>query len=111
MRTISDKDIAQILKPFRTEIDALDQEIVTLLVKRFDVIDRVAHIKAEHRIPAILEDRVREVIDNAARHAANLSSPDVDFIREIYTLLVTISCNKEDEFLSMQTKQKIQNQR
>ena len=93
-------DIAEILKPFRTEIDALDHEIVALLVKRFAVIDQVAHIKLKHGIPAVLEDRVREVIDNAARRADTLSSPDIDLIREIYTLLVTISCDKEEQFLA-----------
>jgi isochorismate pyruvate lyase len=93
-------DIANILKPYRAQIDALDHEIVVLLVKRFAVIDQVARIKAEHNIPAVLEDRVREVIDNAAANAAHLHSPDIDLVREIYTLLVTISCDKEEQFFA-----------
>ena len=93
-------DIATILEPYRKQIDALDHQIVELLVKRFAVIDQVAKIKSAHNIPAVLEDRVREVIDNAAAHAANLQSPDIDLVREIYTLLVTISCDKEERFFA-----------
>ncbi len=102
MTTTKATDIPVILEPYRKQIDAIDKEIVTLLVKRFAVIDKVAHIKAKHNIPAILEDRVREVIDNAAAHAANLQSPDIDLVREIYTLLVTISCDKEEQFFAQQ---------
>lgn len=86
----------QILKPYRAQIDALDDQIVDLLVKRFAIIREVGHLKAQHNIPAILEDRVREVINRASERAAAQNSED-DLIREVYTLLVTISCDLEEK--------------
>ena len=103
MTALPPQKIAEILKPYREKIDQLDHDIVALLVERFGVIDEVATIKSVHNIPAILEDREREVIDNAARHADHLSSPDIDLIREVYTLLVTISCDKEERYFAEHT--------
>lgn len=88
----------EVLKPYRQRIDALDAEIVPLLVERFKVIEEVGHLKARENIPAVLEDRIREVIDNAASRADSLGHGNYsDFIREIYTLMVTISCDFEEE--------------
>ncbi len=88
----------EVLKSYRMRIDALDAKIVPLLVERFKVIDEVGHLKARENIPAVLEDRIREVIDNAATKAGTIGSGNYsDFIREIYTLMVTISCDFEEE--------------
>ncbi len=88
--------IAETLKPYRARIDALDDQIVDLLVQRFAVIREVGHLKAEKGIPAVLEDRVREVISRAASRAG---TKDDDLVREVYTLLVTISCDLEDKII------------
>ena len=83
----------EILKPYREKIDALDEKLVDLLRERFDIIHEVAAVKARENIPAVLEDRVREVIDNAA----GKGGIHTDEIRELYTLLVTISCDLEEQ--------------
>lgn len=85
----------EILKPYREKIDALDEKIVQLLVERFGVIREVGVLKAREGIPAVLEDRVRQVIDNAASRAG----PESDLVREIYTLMVTISCDLEEKII------------
>lgn len=86
-----------ILKPYRERIDRIDDQIVQLLADRFAVIREVAAVKAEEGIPAVLEERVREVIDRAA---ANAGSDNADLVRELYTLLVTISCDLEEELMA-----------
>ena len=60
-----------VLKPYRDRIDALDDQIVPLLVKRLAVIREVAALKTREGIPAVLEDRVRQVIDRAAGTAGS----------------------------------------
>lgn len=85
----------EILKPYRAEIDALDAQIVDLLIQRLDIIHQVAAVKKREKIPAVLEDRVREVIDNAAAKAGRHE----DEVREVYTLLVTISCDLEEKIM------------
>lgn len=83
------------LKPYRARIDELDTKLVELLKQRFDIIHEVAGVKARHNIPAVLEDRVREVIDRAGANAGRHE----DEVRELYTLLVTISCDLEEKLI------------
>lgn len=85
----------EILKPYRKKIDELDARIVDLLSQRFNIIHDVAALKKREGIPAVLEDRVREVIDNASAKAGRHE----DEIRELYTLLVTISCDLEENIM------------
>lgn len=90
----------QILKPYRAKIDALDDQIVDLLKQRFNIIHEVATLKKREGIPAVLEDRVREVIDRAAERGGIHQ----DEIRELYTMLVTISCDLEETIMDNHTE-------
>lgn len=90
-----------VLQPYRDQIDALDDQIVPLLVKRLAVIREVAALKGREGIPAVLEDRVRQVIDRAAAKAAR---EDADMVRELYTLLVTICCDLEEQIMTTDIK-------
>jgi chorismate mutase len=84
--------IMEILKPYRARIDALDDQIVDLLIERIGIIREVGMLKAREGIPAILPDRVAEVRERAA--AGGL---DPDLVRAIYTLLIDFSCRTEEE--------------
>ncbi len=84
-----------ILKPYRAKIDALDREIIDLLRARYDVIEEVGHLKAREDIEAVLQDRVDEVRENAARMAAE-HGLDEDFIRHLYAQLIDHSCALEE---------------
>lgn len=88
------------LKPYRAQIDALDDNIVDLLKQRFDIIHEVAALKKRENIPAVLEDRVREVIDRAAARGGNHHSE----VRELYTMLVTICCDLEERIMETHTE-------
>lgn len=84
----------EILKPYRARIDALDDQIVDLLVKRTGIIHEVAAVKAEAGIAPILQDRVDEVINRAAARAEQ-QNLDPALVREIYKRLVDFSCDLE----------------
>jgi len=49
------------LAQFRQEIDSLDEQLVTLLAQRFDVVRRVAEYKAATDTPMMQPDRVAQV--------------------------------------------------
>lgn len=68
-------DRQRVLAHFRTEIDAIDAEIVALLAKRMAVVDRVIVAKRQSGLPALIPARVEEVAANVRRHAATAGSP------------------------------------
>lgn len=86
----------QALKPYRDQIDALDDQIVGLMLKRFDIIREVAAVKKRENIPAIIEDRIREVVDRAG---ATAGPENEDMIREIYIMLVAVCCDLEEQLI------------
>lgn len=86
----------EILKPYRARIDAIDDQIVDLLVARIGVITEVGHLKAREGIPAILPDRVAEVRERAAARAA-AGGMDPDLARQLYTILIDYSCALEEQ--------------
>lgn len=91
----------EVLKPYRAKIDALDDKIMDLLAERLAIIDEVAQVKADRDIPAVLEDRVSEVIENAARRAGE-KGVDPELARRIYAVIVAWCCDVEHEFINAQ---------
>lgn len=89
-------NIADTLKPYREKIDSLDDQLVDLLIAREKIIREVADVKLENNIPAVLQDRVDEVRDRCVARAVD-AGMDGDYVREIYTKIITLSCNIEEE--------------
>jgi chorismate mutase len=87
---------SEILKPYRQAIDALDDQIVDLLVKRYDIVRQVAVVKGQNNIPTVVEDRIKEVINRVGDRAGE---KDEDVICEIYALMIAIAHDVEDEVL------------
>jgi chorismate mutase len=87
---------SEILKPYRQAIDALDDQIVDLLVKRYDIVRQVAVVKGQNNIPTVAEDRIKEVINRVGDRAGE---KDEDVICEIYALMIAIAHDVEDEVL------------
>ncbi len=86
----------EIMKPFRRRIDALDDQIIDLLIERTGIIREVGHFKFENDIPAVLQDRVIEVRERAAERAA-AKGLDADLVRQLYTIIIGYSCDLEEE--------------
>lgn len=84
----------EILKPYRARIDEIDAQMIALLRQRYDVIEAVGVLKAQHGIPAMIPARVDEVRENAARMAAEVGL-DAAFIRLVYAQIIEHSCALE----------------
>jgi isochorismate pyruvate lyase len=73
----------------RAGIDALDQEIVSLLARRFQFIEAAARVK-QSRGEVRDERRKAEVIERVRAHARNAGIPD-DLIGRFYDDLIESS--------------------
>lgn len=93
----------EVLKPYRRRIDALDDQIIDLLAERLSIIDEVAELKAARDIPAVLEDRVNEVLERTAARAAE-KGLDPELTRRLYAVLVAWCCEREEAFIKTKAK-------
>ena len=96
-------EIEEILKDHRSEIDRLDDEIVSLLALRLNVIDRVAKIKAEKNIEPRLKDRVDEVIQRNSE-MAHILGADADLVATLYTQIVENAIEREATYIKSLNK-------
>lgn len=95
----------EILKPYRSRINVIDEQIIELLRRRYDIIDEVGHIKAKNNIASTLPDRVKEVEDRAGELAAK-KGLDENFIRHIYAQIIDHSCAQEQFIIENSPRKK-----
>lgn len=91
----------EVLKPYRRQIDELDAQIVHLLKQRYDVIRKVAGVKARENIPPYIQARVDEVRENA-RALAKEEGIDSSFIADLYAQLIWHSCELEQKLIDQE---------
>ncbi len=82
------------MKPFRDRINAVDDQIVDLLVERYKIIREVGVFKESNNIPTVVEDRVKEVINRVGDRAGEDFE---DIVCEVYALMIAIAHDVEDE--------------
>ncbi len=75
------------LKPFRERINVLDDQIVDLLVERFDIVRDVADLKARENIAVVQSDRVKEVVTRNVDRA-KAKGLDADLVRDLYVRII-----------------------
>lgn len=85
----------KILKPYRIQIDKLDEQILKLLGARFGIVRKVAKIKAKQELPSFLHDRVEEVRNRAVRIGKKYGI-DPAFVYGLYSAIIYQSCATED---------------
>ena len=96
----------EVLAPYRARIDELDDQIIDLLAERLHVIQEVAALKSRAGIPAVLQDRVEEVIKRCADRAAD-QGLDPELVRSLYAQLVSYCCRLEEDLMRNQPTQKV----
>jgi isochorismate pyruvate lyase len=87
-----DRDV---LAGARAEIDALDEEFVALLARRLKIVEGVVALKREHGIPALLPERVDEVIEHVRVHAREVGAPD-DLAELLYREIIAWTIRYEE---------------
>lgn len=89
----------------RAEIDRLDQALVAMLAERAAYIDRAAQIKAASDLPARIEARVEEVVQNVRGHAVTHGLPP-DLVEKFWRRLIDWSIAREESHLGPDTLRK-----
>jgi chorismate mutase len=87
-----------VLAPLRREIDAVDEQILALISRRFEIVRRVARAKAEHGIAPLLQDRI-DIVVGRARKAAEAGAFDPAVAESIYRALIEAAIALEEDFI------------
>ncbi|WP_071797562.1 chorismate mutase [Natronohydrobacter thiooxidans] len=82
----------------RAQIDRLDQELVGLLVARTGYIDRAIDLKTSAQLPARIEARVDEVLENVRRLAAQ-QGLDPELAAALWERIIEWSIAREERVL------------
>ncbi|MFK7792147.1 MAG: GNAT family N-acetyltransferase [Devosiaceae bacterium] len=79
----------------RVGIDTLDPILVSLIAERFAFIDRAADLKPLLAMPARVENRVEEVVQNARMAASNIGF-DADLTESLWRVMIDIAIAREE---------------
>jgi isochorismate pyruvate lyase len=82
----------------RAEIDRVDEELVRLFADRAGYIDRAGVIKTDLHLPARIEGRVEQVVQNVRRHAVTYGLPP-ELVEKLWRRLIDWSIAREESVL------------
>ncbi len=93
-------DVPPELLKMREEIDALDQALIDVLAKRYDVVRRVGEFKTENDMEAVQPVRAQAVKDRAV-DLGEAKGLDREFTRKLYDLVIDHAHDMEHEILGV----------
>ena len=64
------------LKDLRNKIDQIDQELVTLIEKRIEIVKQIGEYKKKHNLPILDQNREQEVLDKNSKYLSNESNKE-----------------------------------
>ena len=91
-------DKASELEYFRSNIDAVDSEIIELLAKRMQYCESIGKVKNDLKIPAYIPERWDSVLKSRSLQGQSLDLPD-HFIQELYSLIHQLSISAQHKYL------------
>jgi chorismate mutase len=74
------------LNQLRDQIDQVDQQIISLLAKRMEVVDQVGKLKKQYQVKPLDASRWQQVVD-ARRQWAEDNQLNPDLIEKIWDLI------------------------
>jgi len=86
------------LAGLRAQIDALDDQILALLAKRYALLPEVVKVKAAHGISHRVQGRVQQVIDRNVATGEKLGLPE-QMVREVWDAIIEAAHRYEHQFL------------
>lgn len=96
---------AKLLKTHRGQIDAIDDQILKLLARRFGIVHKVAKIKEKNGLPSYLHDRVVQVRERCV-NMGKAYGINPELIRFIYSAIIYESCATEDKLMKKPAKKR-----
>ncbi len=80
---------------FRKQLNEIDEHVIELLGRRFEIIRAVGYYKKEQNIPMMQSKRVGEVKERCATLGLQYEL-DADFIKNLYGIIIDEACRVED---------------
>jgi 4-amino-4-deoxychorismate mutase len=87
-----------ILMNFRQELNSVDEQLIRLLGRRYEICRAVGQYKREHDIAMMQPGRVAEVKERCARMASE-HNVDPEFVRRLFGMIIDEACRMEDEII------------
>lgn len=78
------------LDELRTEIAAIDEQLVELIAQRTYVAQTIASVKADRGLPTTDEEQEQQVMDRAAENADQFDV-DTNLVKAIFRLLIELN--------------------
>ena len=76
------------LSSLRAEVDIVDVKLLELLLKRFELVDKIGHVKKENKIPVFVPGREDEILENLTR---KIDSKYSMYIKDTFAHLLDVS--------------------
>ena len=76
------------LQEYRKKIDALDEQLLELVVKRLKICQEIAKYKQENKLPIQNKKREQELIKNRIEKLKELGFDDQEFVQELFELIM-----------------------
>lgn len=76
------------LSSLRDEVDIVDVKLLELLLKRFELVDKIGHVKKENKIPIFVPGREDEILENLTR---KIDSKYSTYIKDTFAHLLDVS--------------------
>lgn len=76
------------LSSLRDEVDIVDIKLLELLLKRFELVDKIGHVKKENKIPIFVPGREDEILENLTR---KIDSKYSTYIKDTFAHLLDVS--------------------
>jgi isochorismate pyruvate lyase len=81
------------------QIDRIDAQMVALIAERMGVVEGVINVKREHRLPAMIPDRVEAVVAHVRAIAIEKGAPP-GLVEELWRCMIAWTIAHEDAALS-----------
>ena len=76
------------IQDLRKEIDAIDDQIISLFAQRMEIASKVAAYKSERNLPILVPDREQEKLRDVSRKAGGTLA---EYVRMLYSVILPLS--------------------
>ena len=83
----------------RKEVDEIDDQILVLLSRRFEITNRIGKIKAENHLPAYDENREKQIVRRLKKKSNELSL-NLELTRSIFKSILSETVSNHNNLLN-----------
>lgn len=76
------------LNELRKKIDEVDEDLLKIILKRLELVDRVAEVKKANKIPVFVPGREDEILDSLT---SRVDGKYASYIRDLFTSILDVS--------------------